>query len=128
MGGNLADGDVVVPHEPPGAELYGRDGEALAGADGVGSHLSFRWRPWSPLKLCAGSRFPVVGLVYDVGLRVEDLLIRAGVVAAAGPPAWGLPDTCCSHPSVAQNASRRPRLCPDSSTPTWFEGPPLPPR
>ena len=46
--------------EYPGADLHGGDGEELAGAGGVGFHLSMA--AVESTKPCTGGRFPVVGL------------------------------------------------------------------
>jgi hypothetical protein len=89
VGGDPADGHLVVSGEDPATDLHRRDGEALAWAQGVGPH---------PVDGGGGvdeDRVPVatlLALVQDPerlvdgeGLRIEYLFVCPEVKAASGP-------------------------------------------
>lgn len=118
MGGDPADDDVVVSREYHGTDLHGGGNEALAGGDGVGSHPIDGSRGVHKNCLSVAILLSPVeraeGLAYGVALRAEDLLT---VVEAAGPPARGPPDICCSHLFAVQTRAVGPDSVPGPPPP-----------
>lgn len=90
MCGDSADSDLAASGEISGADLHRRDGEALTWDDGIcpdsvdgsGRVYEHGVSVSAFLTLVKGTE----SLVDGVGLRAEDLLVRAEVVTLASPP------------------------------------------
>ena len=102
VGGDPADGHLIVLGEGPATDLHRRDSETLAWAQDVGPHPvdgggGVDEGRVSMATLLALAQDPE-RLVDGEGLRIEYLFVCLELEAASGPAAERLPDTF--HPNL----------------------------
>ena len=129
VGRDPSDGDLVVSGCYAGADLRGRDCEALPRAEGVrpdpvdGCH----WIGEDGVPPAALLSFieRAQGPVNRKDFRVKFLLVGPQMEAMAGLPRWGPPDACRSHATAVQPLDVGPDCVAASPLVGCYQGPVL---